>query len=98
MLADRYVLMNPLGMVHIDIFDSVSGDFSIHSSGSEAVLLMMKYGVDALKLSRFVVKIGMSNTASIAMFRKLHFVQVGVGCALVGGSLFVTCYSDWGRA
>ena len=41
--------------------------------GSEAVRLMMAYGTRRLNASKFIVKIGAANAASIAMFTKLGF-------------------------
>lgn len=43
--------------------------------GSEAVSLMMAYGVRCLGLNAFVAKISLDNAASAAMFAKLGFVQ-----------------------
>ncbi|KAF2980480.1 hypothetical protein EK904_006054 [Melospiza melodia maxima] len=46
--------------------------------GKEATLLMMAYGVRKLGITKFEAKIGQENEASICMFRKLHFKEVGV--------------------
>ncbi|XP_015314459.1 alpha/beta-tubulin-N-acetyltransferase 9 isoform X1 [Bos indicus] len=46
--------------------------------GTEAVLMMMLYGVTRLGLTKFEAKIGQGNEPSIRMFRKLHFEQVAV--------------------
>ncbi|XP_030693437.2 alpha/beta-tubulin-N-acetyltransferase 9 isoform X1 [Globicephala melas] len=46
--------------------------------GTEAVLMMMSYGVTKLGLTKFEAKIGQGNEPSIRMFRKLHFEQVSV--------------------
>ncbi|XP_026936376.1 alpha/beta-tubulin-N-acetyltransferase 9 isoform X2 [Sagmatias obliquidens] len=46
--------------------------------GTEAVLMMMSYGVTKLGLTKFEAKIGQGNEPSIRMFRKLHFEQVAV--------------------
>lgn len=46
--------------------------------GTEAVLMMMSYGVTKLGLRNFEAKIGQANEPSIRMFRKLHFDQVSV--------------------
>ncbi|XP_004709214.1 N-acetyltransferase 9 isoform X3 [Echinops telfairi] len=46
--------------------------------GTEAVLMMMAYGVSKLGLTRFEAKIGQGNEASLRLFQKLHFAQVAV--------------------
>ncbi|XP_006869660.1 PREDICTED: N-acetyltransferase 9 [Chrysochloris asiatica] len=46
--------------------------------GSEAVLMMMFYGVTRLGLTKFEAKIGQGNEPSIHLFHKLHFEQVAV--------------------
>lgn len=46
--------------------------------GTEAVLMMMSYGVTKLGLTKFEAKIGQRNEPSIRMFQKLHFKQVAV--------------------
>ncbi|XP_023507850.2 alpha/beta-tubulin-N-acetyltransferase 9 isoform X2 [Equus asinus] len=43
--------------------------------GTEAVLMMLSYGVTRLGLTKFEAKIGEGNEPSIQMFRKLHFEQ-----------------------
>ncbi|XP_074116807.1 alpha/beta-tubulin-N-acetyltransferase 9 isoform X1 [Sminthopsis crassicaudata] len=44
--------------------------------GTEAVLMMMAYGMTTLGLNKFEAKIGQGNKPSICMFKKLHFEQV----------------------
>ncbi|KAF6299207.1 putative N-acetyltransferase 9 (putative) [Rhinolophus ferrumequinum] len=46
--------------------------------GTEAVLMMMSYGMTKLGLTKFEAKIGQGNEPSIQMFQKLHFQQVAV--------------------
>ncbi|KAJ1129962.1 hypothetical protein NDU88_008322 [Pleurodeles waltl] len=46
--------------------------------GKESTLLMLRYGVTSLGISKFEAKIGQENVASIAMFQKLHFQEVSV--------------------
>ncbi|XP_032097680.1 N-acetyltransferase 9 isoform X7 [Sapajus apella] len=46
--------------------------------GTEAVLMMLSYGVTRLDLTKFEAKIGQGNEPSIRMFQKLHFEQVAV--------------------
>ncbi|XP_063963417.1 N-acetyltransferase 9-like protein isoform X2 [Lytechinus pictus] len=46
--------------------------------GKEALLIMMYYGVDFLKVSRFIAKIGEKNTVSLGLFKKLGFQEVSV--------------------
>ncbi|XP_078230694.1 alpha/beta-tubulin-N-acetyltransferase 9 isoform X11 [Callithrix jacchus] len=43
--------------------------------GTEAVLMMLSYGVTRLDLTKFEAKIGQGNEPSIRMFQKLHFEQ-----------------------
>ncbi|GBG29065.1 N-acetyltransferase 9-like protein [Hondaea fermentalgiana] len=43
---------------------------------SESLLLMMRYGIDALKLGRFVAKIGAANAPSLALFESLGYKRV----------------------
>ncbi|XP_060107909.1 alpha/beta-tubulin-N-acetyltransferase 9 [Heteronotia binoei] len=46
--------------------------------GKEATQIMMSYGIISLGLVTFEAKIGLDNKASISMFKKLHFKEVGV--------------------
>ncbi|XP_049716931.1 alpha/beta-tubulin-N-acetyltransferase 9 isoform X1 [Elephas maximus indicus] len=46
--------------------------------GTEAVLMMMSYGVTKLGLTKFEAKIGQGNEPSFRLFQKLHFEQVAV--------------------
>ncbi|XP_078510599.1 alpha/beta-tubulin-N-acetyltransferase 9 isoform X1 [Lissotriton helveticus] len=46
--------------------------------GKEATLLMLRYGVTSLGISKFEAKIGQENVASIALFQKLRFQEVSV--------------------
>ncbi|XP_066471805.1 alpha/beta-tubulin-N-acetyltransferase 9 isoform X2 [Tiliqua scincoides] len=46
--------------------------------GKEATLLMLSYGMTQLGLTTFEAKIGLENEASISMFKKLHFKEVGI--------------------
>ncbi|XP_015266233.1 PREDICTED: N-acetyltransferase 9 [Gekko japonicus] len=46
--------------------------------GKEATQIMMSYGMTRLGLITFEAKIGLENKASIRMFEKLHFKEVGV--------------------
>lgn len=43
--------------------------------GLEAVLIMLKYGVDVLRIEEFIAKIGLDNEKSIHLFEKLHFTE-----------------------
>ena len=43
--------------------------------GWEAMMLMLRYGVEMLKISRFEVKIKTDNVASVKMFSKLGFEE-----------------------
>uniref|UniRef100_H0XG99 Alpha/beta-tubulin-N-acetyltransferase 9 n=1 Tax=Otolemur garnettii TaxID=30611 RepID=H0XG99_OTOGA len=46
--------------------------------GTEAVLMMLSYGVTKLGMTKFEAKIGQGNEPSIQMFQKLHFEQVAM--------------------
>ncbi|XP_008102688.1 alpha/beta-tubulin-N-acetyltransferase 9 isoform X2 [Anolis carolinensis] len=46
--------------------------------GKEATLIMMSYGMIHLGLTIFEAKIGLENKASIGMFKKINFKEVGV--------------------
>uniref|UniRef100_A0ACB8EL23 N-acetyltransferase 9 n=1 Tax=Sphaerodactylus townsendi TaxID=933632 RepID=A0ACB8EL23_9SAUR len=46
--------------------------------GKEATQIMMSYGMTRLGLTIFEAKIGLDNEASIGMFKKLHFKEVGI--------------------
>ncbi|XP_050693986.1 alpha/beta-tubulin-N-acetyltransferase 9-like [Eriocheir sinensis] len=45
--------------------------------GWEAMLLMLRYGLEYLGVTRYQAKIGEGNTPSINMFTKMHFCEVG---------------------
>lgn len=44
--------------------------------GWEAMLLMLRYGMDNLKVTSYQVKINLDNASSIRMFSKLRFQEV----------------------
>lgn len=46
--------------------------------GREALLAMMNYGVTCLGVKKYVAKIGCGNEPSLALFRKLGFVEISV--------------------
>ncbi|XP_030848403.1 N-acetyltransferase 9-like protein [Strongylocentrotus purpuratus] len=46
--------------------------------GKEALLIMMHYGMDSLKVSRYVAKIGEKNKVSLGLFKKLGFQETSV--------------------
>ncbi|XP_064103405.1 N-acetyltransferase 9-like protein [Macrobrachium nipponense] len=50
--------------------------FAGKKRGWEAMLLMFRYGVEFLGIVKYQVKIGMSNTPSICMFKKMNFCTV----------------------
>ncbi|GAB1600664.1 N-acetyltransferase 9-like protein isoform X1 [Argonauta hians] len=43
--------------------------------GRQAVILMMVYGIEILKINKFIAKIGMSNTISQGLFFKIGFIE-----------------------
>ncbi|XP_075146185.1 microtubule-associated Nat9 [Haematobia irritans] len=44
--------------------------------GWEAMILLMKYGQEHLKIKKYEAKIGMDNEKSLKMFEKMHFREV----------------------
>jgi len=44
--------------------------------GQQALLLLVAYAVDTLKVTKLVAKIGLENTASLALFDKIGFATV----------------------
>nr|XP_045614015.1 N-acetyltransferase 9-like [Procambarus clarkii]XP_045614016.1 N-acetyltransferase 9-like [Procambarus clarkii]XP_045614017.1 N-acetyltransferase 9-like [Procambarus clarkii]XP_045614018.1 N-acetyltransferase 9-like [Procambarus clarkii] len=69
--------------------------FRKQKRGWEAMLLMFRYGVEALGITRYQVKIGLSNTPSISMFKKMHFVEVGKSEIFQEVSLEVQVNDKW---
>lgn len=51
-------------------------DFQGKRLGWEAMVLMLRYGSQFLKIQKFVVKIGESNEKSIQMFSKIGFEEI----------------------
>lgn len=45
--------------------------------GWESMLLMLKYGLEDIKINKFVAKIGQDNIKSIGMFQKMKFEEIG---------------------
>ncbi|XP_054715947.1 N-acetyltransferase 9-like protein isoform X1 [Uloborus diversus] len=45
--------------------------------GREALLLMMRYGVDVLNVDKFIAKIKANNERSLKLFESIGFVQIG---------------------
>ncbi|XP_029634201.1 N-acetyltransferase 9-like protein isoform X3 [Octopus sinensis] len=43
--------------------------------GKQAVILMMVYGVEILKITKFTAKIGMSNSISLGLFLNMGFIE-----------------------
>lgn len=72
-------LTNPedptLGEIEVMIAES---SYRGKGFGKEATLLMLRYGVTSLGISKFEAKIGQENVASIALFQKLRFQEVSV--------------------
>ena len=63
--------------------------------GKEALLLLIKYAVDSLKVDKLVAKIGFSNAASISLFTKLGFVEVGRSEVFEEITFSVDASQDW---
>ncbi|CAL8260173.1 unnamed protein product [Arctogadus glacialis] len=51
--------------------------------GKEVTCMMLCYGISKLGIQKFEAKIGLDNTVSIAMFKKLHFQELSV-CKVFG--------------
>ncbi|XP_071513801.1 alpha/beta-tubulin-N-acetyltransferase 9 [Panulirus ornatus] len=63
--------------------------------GWEAMLLMFRYGLETLGITRYQVKIGLSNTPSINMFKKMHFLEVGRSEVFQEVTLEVKVSENW---
>lgn len=63
--------------------------------GWEAMLLMLRYGLEYLGITRYQAKIGEANTASINMFTKMHFAEVGRSEVFQEVTLEVTADETW---
>lgn len=48
-------------------------DFLGQRRGWEAMLLMFRYGIESLSITKYQVKIGMANVPSLGMFKKMNF-------------------------
>ncbi|XP_054288151.1 N-acetyltransferase 9-like protein [Macrosteles quadrilineatus] len=63
--------------------------------GREAILLMLRYGVEHLDVKRFLAKISLSNEISIKMFKKLGFEVESESSVFQEVTLFVDVSSSW---
>uniref|UniRef100_T1JLQ3 N-acetyltransferase 9-like protein n=1 Tax=Strigamia maritima TaxID=126957 RepID=T1JLQ3_STRMM len=63
--------------------------------GKEALLLMLRYGIEELRIKTFVAKIGYSNTASKSLFAKTGFVQVSKSDVFHEETLELTITDSW---
>ena len=64
---------NQRAEIEIMIADS---EFRGQGLGTEAVKLMIQYGIQTLGIKTFEAKIGMDNPSSISLFKKLGFYQI----------------------
>ncbi|XP_054715955.1 N-acetyltransferase 9-like protein isoform X2 [Uloborus diversus] len=64
-----------------NIFDDSDDEIDpVHrckGKGREALLLMMRYGVDVLNVDKFIAKIKANNERSLKLFESIGFVQIG---------------------
>lgn len=63
--------------------------------GWEAMLLMLAYGAEAVRCTRFVAKIGLANVRSIAMFERMHFAEVSRSEVFGEVTLERRCTAEW---
>nr|XP_020858139.1 N-acetyltransferase 9 isoform X3 [Phascolarctos cinereus]XP_020858140.1 N-acetyltransferase 9 isoform X3 [Phascolarctos cinereus]XP_020858141.1 N-acetyltransferase 9 isoform X3 [Phascolarctos cinereus] len=84
-LAEESCMVGDVNLFLTDLQDPTLGEIEVmiaepsyrrRGFGTEAVLMMMAYGMTTLGLNKFEAKIGQGNEPSICMFKKLHFEQV----------------------
>ena len=63
--------------------------------GWEAMVLMLLYGVEYLKIDAFEVKIKLENSSSIKMFEKLQFEEISRSEVFSEVTLSAKVTSDW---
>lgn len=63
--------------------------------GLESTLIMLKYGIDKLKIDTYVAKIGLDNTKSIKMFEKLGFQEESRSSVFNELTLSRDCDEKW---
>ncbi|XP_044528870.1 N-acetyltransferase 9 [Gracilinanus agilis] len=85
--AEENCMVGDVNLFLADLQDPTLGEIEVMIAepsyrrkgfGTEAVLMMMAYGVTMLGLNKFEAKIGQGNEPSICMFKKLHFEQVAI--------------------
>ncbi|XP_046326244.2 N-acetyltransferase 9-like protein isoform X1 [Haliotis rufescens] len=78
MVGDVNLFFNEQGEKHVAEIEIMIAESSARGRGlgKEALLSMMRYGIEALGLTKITAKIGFSNAPSLAMFNKLGFVEV----------------------
>ncbi|XP_043861143.1 N-acetyltransferase 9 isoform X1 [Dromiciops gliroides] len=85
--AEENCMVGDVNLFLTDLQDPTLGEIEVmiaepsyrrRGFGTEAVLMMMAYGMTTLSLNKFEAKIGQGNEPSICMFKKLHFEQVAM--------------------
>lgn len=71
--TNLFFLENDVAEAEIMIAES---SFQGKGRGREAMLIMLKYGIDTLYVKEYIVKIGIHNTKSIKMFQNMGFTEV----------------------
>ena len=75
MVGDTNLFLSGNGTAEAEIMIAEQ-DARRKKMGWEAMLLMLRYGVEKLELTRFEVKIKMDNVASLKMFSKIKCFAV----------------------
>ena len=74
MVGDTNLFLNEDDSAEAEIMIAES-EFRCRRLGWEAMLLMLRYGVEKLKIRQFQAKIKMENSASLKMFDKIGFKE-----------------------
>ncbi|XP_014600686.1 PREDICTED: uncharacterized protein LOC106785058 [Polistes canadensis] len=79
MIGDTNLFFNDMECKHTAEAEIMIAEKESRSKrrGWEAILLMLRYGIDTLNVQKYRVKIMIDNERSINMFRKLNFHEVG---------------------
>lgn len=76
MIGDTNIFVNDKDLAQGEIEIMIAEEASRgRKLGWEAVVLMLLYGIDVIRLQRYEAKISISNQKSIKMFTKLGFIE-----------------------
>ncbi|KAF2363984.1 GNAT domain, partial [Trinorchestia longiramus] len=65
--------------------------------GREATMMMLRYCVENLKVSKFLAKIGYANEPSMKLFRSLHFKEISRSEVFQELTFELVVADDWKR-